>query len=159
MYWHRTQICSVTGQNHLPASRDRCCSYCPALWRIFYDRTISYKFYRLIMIMFTVLLFTGAKTICVCVCGVGWGGGCVGGMLKKKKKNIGRFLGRRPALLLRDCHKFLSSHWVSFRRACCYFTCLFDTPFLQKKQKTHKLQIRPTTSTKCKPWNRCKFWA
>lgn len=75
--------------NHLPANRDRCSTYCPALWQIFYKRNISYGFYRLIMIMFTVILFTGAKNY------LGAGGWVDFPKQKQKierKQNLGHFL-------------------------------------------------------------------
>jgi len=150
---------------HPPSSTDRCCTYCPAVCQIFYNRITSSRFYRLIIIMFMVLLFTDAKTIC-------GGGGEERECSKQKQKNkkqknerkqkFGPFLGWRPALLLRDCPQKSSLLLWLVSHACCYYiTCLLDTPFLQKKQK--KTQIRnpphPTASTKCKPWNRCKLWA
>jgi hypothetical protein len=57
------KISTVMSHNKLSANRDRWCSYFPVPWQIFYNRNISYKFYRFIMIIFPVVLFTGAKTV------------------------------------------------------------------------------------------------
>jgi hypothetical protein len=59
-------------------------------------------------------------------------------------------LGWRPALLLRDCQKIFSPHLVSFRRMLLRYVPL-RYAFSAKEKEIGKLQIHPTTSTKCKP--------